>query len=150
MTKKIILWILVIFWMGLIFWFSSFNGIDSTRQSRGFLHDTLGKIIDVIKPSMSEYDKEILIEKLDTPVRKMAHASVFFILAVFVCLLVKTYNVNRLYLISFIVCFLYAISDEVHQIFVSERSAQVLDVFIDSSGSLLALLFMNFINNRKK
>ena len=150
MTKKIILWILVIFWMGLIFWFSSFNGIDSTRQSRGFLHDTLGKIIDVIKPSMSEYDKEILIEKLDTPVRKMAHASVFFILAIFVFLLLKSYNIKNIYIISFLICLLYAISDEVHQIFVSERSAGVLDVIIDSSGSLVALFFINLISRRKK
>lgn len=149
MTKKIILWILVIFWMGLIFYFSSFNGIDSTRQSQGFLHNTLGKIIDIVKPSMSEVEKDLLIEKLDTPVRKVAHASVYFVLAIFVYLLLKEYNIKKIYLISFIICLLYACSDEIHQLYVSERSGEITDVLIDSCGVIVSLLALNRFNANK-
>ena len=145
MTKKILLWILVIFWIGLIFFFSSFNGEDSTRQSRGLLHSTLDKIIEVVKPSMDETEKELLIEKLDPIVRKLAHASEFFILAIFVYLLLKEYNVNKIYLITFIICFLYACSDEFHQIFVIERTGKVLDVLIDSFGSIISILIIKKI-----
>jgi VanZ family protein len=35
---------------------------------------------------------------------------------------------------------LYAATDELHQLFVSERSAQVLDVLIDGAGSLVGTL----------
>ena len=38
--------------------------------------------------------------------------------------------------------FLYAASDEFHQIFVPSRTAMVSDVFIDSSGGLIGLLLL--------
>ena len=41
--------------------------------------------------------------------------------------------------LSFLVCVLYAISDEVHQLFVPGRGAQVKDVFIDSAGAIVGV-----------
>ena len=140
MTKRIVLWILVIFWMGIIFYFSSFNGLDSTSQSKGFLRNTIGKIVEIINPDIDEVKKEEIIDKLDIPVRKAAHASIYFILAINVFLLLETYSIKRIYLMSFIICFIYACSDEVHQLFVVGRSGEVLDVLIDSFGCLLSLL----------
>lgn len=142
MTKKILLWILVIFWMSLIFYFSSFNGIDSTKQSQGFLYNTLGKIIDIVNPNIDVEKKDLIIQRLDTPIRKIAHASVYFILAILVYLLLKEYNIKKIYLTSFIICFLYACSDEIHQLYVSDRSGELLDVMIDSVGSVMLLLFI--------
>lgn len=37
---------------------------------------------------------------------------------------------------------LYAASDELHQLFVSSRQASVADVMLDTSGAILALLFL--------
>lgn len=150
MTKKILLWILVIFWMSLIFYFSSFNGIDSTKQSQGFLYNTLGKIIDIVNPNIDVEKKDLIIQRLDTPIRKIAHASVYFILAIFVYLLLKEYNIKKIYLTSFIICFLYACSDESHQLFVSDRSGEITDVLIDSCGIGLALLLMKLVNKNNK
>lgn len=145
MTKKIILWILVIFWMGLIFYFSSMNGIDSAYQSKGLLRHTIGRIVEIINPDISDIKKEEIIDKLDTPIRKVAHASIFFVLGIFVYLLVSSYNIKKVFLISFIICFLYACSDEIHQLFVSERSGEVMDVLIDSFGAFISVLLMNKI-----
>ena len=145
MTKKIVLWILVIFWMGIIFYFSSFNGVDSTSQSKGLLRHTIGRVVEIINPNISDIKKEEIIEKLDTPIRKLAHASVYFILAILVFLLVSSYGIKNALLISLIICFLYACTDEIHQLFVSERSGEVLDVLIDSFGAFLALLLMKKI-----
>ena len=145
MTKKIVLWILVIFWMGIIFYFSSFNGVDSTSQSKGLLRHTIGRVVEIINPNISDIKKEEIIEKLDMPIRKLAHASVYFILAILVFLLVSSYGIKNKLLISFIICFLYACTDEIHQLFVSERSGEVLDVLIDSFGAFLALLLMKKI-----
>lgn len=148
MTRKIILWFLVVFWMGVIFYFSSMNGFESARQSKGFLHHTLGSIIDIVNPNMSDVDKELLIEKLDLPVRKAAHASVYFILAIFVFLLLESYNIRNIYFYSLLICFLYACTDEIHQLFVFERSAEVLDVLIDSCGSIMSLLIIKLVKHK--
>ena len=144
MIKKIILWILVILWMGLIFYFSSMDSLKSTRQSKGFLYHTIGNIIDIFDKDMSSIKKEELINKLDYPIRKIAHASVFFVLGILVFIALNEYNIDikKLLLISFIICILYAISDEVHQLFISGRSAKAFDVLIDSFGSSIGLLIV--------
>ena len=45
---------------------------------------------------------------------------------------------------------LYSVSDEIHQLFVSGRSGEVLDVFIDSCGALIGIMIMNAIYRRKE
>ena len=48
---------------------------------------------------------------------------------------------------------MYAISDEVHQLFVPGRSGQATDVLIDFSGSLAAILILSsvlYLIRRKK
>lgn len=47
------------------------------------------------------------------------------------------------------ICILYAASDEIHQIFVPGRAAQVKDVFIDSAGASVGIL-MYWVISRKK
>ena len=107
MTKKIILWILVIFWMGLIFYFSSFKGDESTKQSQGFLYNTLGNIIEFFNKDISIGEKKLLIEKYDPIVRKFAHACVYFVLAGLVSLLIVSYDIklNKTIILSLILLF---------------------------------------------
>lgn len=42
-------------------------------------------------------------------------------------------------MLSLVFCILYAISDELHQLFVPGRGAQVKDVVIDSSGAVVGI-----------
>ncbi len=152
MIKKIVLWILVILWMGLIFYFSSFNSEKSTKQSKGFLYHTLGIVIDFFDKDISLEEKEIIIDKLDHPIRKIAHASVYFILGLLVCLALNEYsfNIKKLLIISFIICFSYACSDEIHQLFISGRSGEIKDVIIDTCGFSLSLLTFYCFKSRNK
>jgi len=56
-------------------------------------------------------------------------------------------------LVSFIVCLIYAISDEYHQSFVIGRSASVIDIIIDLSGiniAAFALWRSNQIQSKKQ
>jgi VanZ family protein len=47
------------------------------------------------------------------------------------------------------VCLLYGISDEVHQIFISQRHPSLFDVITDLGGAILGVLLWTFtINNR--
>lgn len=141
MAKKkelIISWMLLVIWMIFIFIMSSFNGNISSNQS--------GSIADLIYNLFNISDTE----KVSLIVRKCAHVSEFFILGILVINLISKYNVKYSYLISFIVCVLYASSDEFHQLFVPGRSGQVTDIFIDMIGTIFSLLVMYLFNKFRK
>ena len=139
-SKKsvIVSWGLLITWMLFIFCMSSFNGVMSSNQS-GSIAVLIYNLFDI-----SDTEKVSLI------VRKCAHVSEFFILGILVINLVSKYNVKYSYLISFIVCVLYASSDEFHQLFVPGRSGQVTDIFIDMIGVVLGLLLVFLIRCFRK
>lgn len=82
------------------------------------------------------------------PIRKCAHFSLYFILAALSYLHFKKYNYSSV--ISILVCFLYACSDELHQIFINGRSASFIDIVIDTCGACLCILICLFINYLKQ
>ena len=138
-NKRLVLaWTLLILWMLFIFIMSSFNGIMSSNQS-GSIAVLIYNLFDISDT-----------EKVSFIVRKCAHVSEFFILGILVINLVSKYNVKHIYLISFIICVLYASSDEFHQLFVPGRSGQVTDVLIDLIGVVLGLLLVFLIRCFRK
>lgn len=117
--------LLVLGWMSIIFCFSSIQG-DGT----------------IYPHSMWFY-----IE------RKGAHIAEFFILTILLAnLLLKKYpTVKGGFLVASLLSLLYAVLDEVHQLFVFGREGKITDVGFDSLGIILALLtFWIFIKIRKK
>lgn len=132
MKKKIIYGILVICWMIVIFLFSNQDSTGSTNLTNGFL----GKILEFINLEDSE-----LIEYLFLPVRKLAHFVIYFILGILVINLFKEFNYSYkdLLTICIFICLIYSISDEIHQMYVPGRAGRVLDVCIDTCGSLLGI-----------
>ena len=144
--KRVILFILIILMMGIIFKFSSSNGEESTHQSMGLIGKTIGLIAEIINPDITEEEKLILYEKYHLPVRKLAHITEYFILCLLVCMFLCTYDINYIKVIiySFVFCFLYACSDEIHQLYVPGRSGNIIDVFVDSIGISLVLVVYYF------
>ena len=130
--KKRISIILVVIWMILIFIMSSFNSTESSNQS-GFIVDIIANIFNINNLNI-----------LSLIIRKLAHFTEYFILGLLVYNMI--YNHNKKTYIAIIICILYATSDELHQILVPGRSCQLLDITIDSIGSLLGiyLLFIFF------
>lgn len=139
--RKVLFWILVILWMGVIFVFSSYNGEDSTKQSKGFLRYTIGNIIEVFDKDISIEKKEEIIDIVDPIIRKTAHACIYLVLGVLMCLALFNHdlNVKKIVLYSFITCFLYACSDEIHQLFIEGRSGEFIDVILDTLGSFVGI-----------
>lgn len=91
---------------------------------------------------------EELAESLDLIVRKCAHMAEFGGLtfcASFLFIYIKgSVDVGpRLGAIVF--AFLYAVSDEVHQLFVVGRAGKVSDVFIDSVGICVAFVIVSLL-----
>lgn len=126
---KTILYLLVVIWMGVIFYFSNMNRDDSDDTSKGLLY----KIVSVSNVSDDKIDD--VVEKYNVVIRKIAHISEYFILSilVYLSLIYSDISINSSIIISIIVCILYSICDEMHQLFVG-RGGQVMDVFIDSIG----------------
>ena len=97
-------------------------------------------------PSLRKTAEEVkvnIIEKLQFIVRKSAHFIGYIILGILASGLILQYeNINKKYLLAFLICVIYAISDEIHQLFVPGRSGQVRDVLIDSAGSFLGIIIV--------
>ena len=52
-------------------------------------------------------------------------------------------------IISIFLSFLYACSDEVHQLFIVERTGRILDVFIDTLGASTGVFLYYFLFRKK-
>lgn len=131
---------LTLIWMTLIFTMSSFNANESSNQSN-FIVNIISNIININN-----------IELLSLIIRKLAHFTEYFILGILVYNAVNSYN-KKTYS-AIIICILYAISDEIHQIFVPGRSCQILDILIDSIGSItgiyITILLYKYVFKRRK
>ena len=136
MAKKIISIILVLVWMGFIFSFSNANGESSGSMSRRVIV-IITETITNVKDGTEEMDK--IVDRYQLFVRKGAHFFIYFVLAFLVMNSLYIWDVKtKTLVISGVICILYAISDELHQYFIAERSGNIIDVMWDSSASLIS------------
>lgn len=149
--KKIILYILIILWMTLIFSFSNQKADDSTKLSDGVIEKTIGNIYKMTHKNVDEEKLSEIKTKYTHITRKTAHFTIYMILGLLVGLLLKEYNIDtkKAILYGILICMCYAISDEIHQIFVSGRSGEIRDILIDTCGSTIGI-FLSRIKIDKK
>ena len=149
MISKVIKIILIIFWMGLIFSFSSDTGSVSTKKSDGLI---INVIESIYNRELSSEEKEMWTSYLIRPVRKGAHLVVYLILGILILSFVNEFMIldYRALLLSLFVSFLYACSDEIHQLMVPGRSGQLSDVILDTVGSGIGILLFTFIMRKWK
>lgn len=144
-TKKIIMGLLIICWMITIFMFSNQGSDKSSKTSKGSIRFILDKLS--ITKNMEEQQIEELIEKLQTPIRKLAHFSIYtlggILTSIYFSLDKKSKRKSIIEAILF--CSIYAITDEIHQYFIPGRSCELRDILIDSSGALFGILITQFI-----
>lgn len=127
MTKRSFIvavsWAAVIICMAVIFGFSAQDATESLELSDNFsflLQLPFGSFI----------------------VRKGAHFLEFAGLSVLIFnALYQTYGFLRPYL-AFILTAAYAVSDEIHQLFVEGRACRIFDWFVDCAGAASAILFL--------
>lgn len=133
--KKVINIILIILWMGLIFVLSNDTAEESSKKSDGLI---VRCVQDIIKRNLSTKEKEKVLKYLVKPVRKSAHFFLYFVLGILIINLFKSFELfnYKTILLAILLCFLYAWSDEIHQLFIKGRSCEVRDILIDTIGSL--------------
>lgn len=149
MIRKVIKIILVLLWMAMIFLLSNEEAVKSSKKSDGLIIKSVELFTG---KSLSDQEKEKVLKYLVFPVRKCAHLSLYLILGILVISLLREYMVinTKLVLLSLLICFLYACSDEIHQLFVPGRSGEARDVLIDTLGACLGVSFYYLVFRKKK
>lgn len=133
MKKKIINILLLIIWILFIFIMSSFNADKSSMQS-GLIVDILSNIFHISN-----------IDLLTIIIRKLAHITEYLILGILMINCLKDYKINKLYLVSILLCIIYSMLDEFHQTFINGRSGEIQDILIDTIGIITGILIYNLL-----
>lgn len=154
MKKRIVLIIMVVIavlWGVIIYKLSDMNTINSNSRSTDIITIFLEKGLELTNDLgiTNSHPNESKIEHastlLNSPVRKLMHASVYFVLAFIIIIFVNMLFKNNKYLLSLfitiVLCFVFAMTDEYHQTLVVGRTGQFLDVIIDTAGALVGTLF---------
>ena len=157
-NKKIIIsWILTILWAGLIIFMSSMNTNKSNEKSKTVINDVVEKSIQttnglgITNKHPSKSKKQQVINKLNQPLRKVAHASEYFVFTILILIALKNSSVKgrKMFIISLAICFIYACTDEYHQTFVNGRTGQFTDSLIDTLGGTIGCIVCLIINKIK-
>ena len=135
MKRKTLSWLMVILWMALIFSFSHQPRENSNKLSTN-ITETIIEAIENITPN-----KNINIRSFNHILRKNAHFFIYLILGILVvnALVHSGVNKSKIIILSLAICLAYAISDEVHQLFVPGRGGQIKDVIIDTAGATVGI-----------
>lgn len=134
---KIFKIILIGIWMAIVFSFSNQGGTKSGNTSR----KVTVAVVQVISDKPIE-ENEPLIEKVDKVIRKLAHYTIYsiggFLIMNYAYATDRKPKEKIIYSILFGAG--YAVTDELHQFFVSGRSARIFDVGIDTLGVATGIL----------
>lgn len=130
--------------MYIIFSFSAQDGTASSALSYNVSYKAVSVADRVLDLELTDQQISRCIRKIHFYVRKLAHFTEYFLLAVTVAFPLYVYGIRGIWLVitAGILCVGFAALDELHQHFVSGRSCSVRDVVIDSCGSLAGILFV--------
>lgn len=119
---------------------SSLSGEDSAMQS-GWIVTSIDQTLGFIGIHANETFLSLMV-------RKLAHFTEFFILTLLWIKALKDKKIAIIYAIG--ISSLVALLDESLQLFIPGRNGNIIDVFIDISGSLLAYFIYIRLINRKE
>lgn len=131
----------------IIFFFSAQPATESSEVSQGLLQKILGIIpaTKMLSGAKLNFAEHIL--------RKTAHFSLYSLLGVYAYLSASSFKISKKIISSLGFCLVYAVSDEIHQMFSPGRSCQISDVILDFAGSMVGIFLTVFviyiIKNRK-
>lgn len=128
--------------MYFIYSFSAQDGTASSQLSLSVSHKVIAAVDRVFDFELTKDQIDNGVTKIHYYIRKTAHFTEYFILAVAVSLPLYVYGIRGIWLVltSLILCTGFACLDEYHQLFVSGRASSVKDVLIDSSGAFVGIV----------
>ena len=139
--RKFIYWSLLIAWMIIICVMSNQPANISDSQSIGILN-----LFSKVGINVNGFFGDLA----NFVVRKCAHFLEYMILALLAFNVLKLYfNAKQVAIFTIAFVFLYACSDEIHQLFVLGREGAIRDVIIDTCGGVTLVLIKLFVKHRK-
>ena len=161
MKKKTKLWllrcvlaVLILCNMTVIFLFSAQNGAESGKTS-GAVSKVVAEVTVKDFASKPVPEQERIVEKINPPLRKIAHMTEFGTLGALILCLLLTWrgSLSVRYFLSLFATFLYACTDELHQRLTDDRGSQFKDVLIDLLGAVITcavILTVAYLIKRRK
>lgn len=156
MKKKIgyrIVLVFTVLCMAGIFLFSSKPSDESSEMS----HEVGLFLCRILIPDFEDWtmeDQNALADRINFPVRKTAHATEYAVLGmlIFGTLLLGDWNVSAIRKLRAAVMLgaAYAVTDEIHQIFVPGRACKMTDVLIDTAGVAVGAFLIIALTKIKK
>ena len=136
-----------LFMLYVIFQFSAQPGEVSGNLSWRATHKLLEIICESFETGWSSAELNLYTEMLHPYVRKLAHVTEYFLLAVAVSFPFYVYGLRGfpLMLVAGFICVAFAAGDEYHQSFVAGRGPSVKDVGIDSIGAFFGIMTVQII-----
>ena len=144
-TIRVLILAMVAITLTAIFGFSEQQGPDSRALSRGVAR----KIIDVLPvlKDKPEQEKYILVLKSQAVIRKTGHITEYAILGMTLTAFLCTFKIKKRNITYTVIILgmIYAITDEIHQIFTPDRTPLVKDVIIDTIGVAIGVMIIMVI-----
>lgn len=130
-----------------IFTFSSQDGATSARLSYRISHKAVSVADTVLDKGWEEQQIAAYAEKMHYYVRKTAHITEYFVLAVSVAFPLYVYGLRGFWLVLLAgaFCVGFAGLDEYHQSFVAGRGPSGRDVAIDSVGIFAGIYLVRMV-----
>ncbi len=132
--------------MCMIFNFSAQDGTESAALSTKVTQKVVAEINEHMEMGWDEAQQAHYVERMNYYVRKTAHVTEYFALAVTVSVPLYVYGVRGIWLLlcAGAICVGYAGLDEYHQSFTVGRTSTIRDVGIDSIGVFPGILISQF------
>lgn len=139
--KKIVSYLFLIFWLFIIFYLSNQPGSISGEISGSIIFQILFKICKILKISTTNLTSFVSV--IHEPVREIMHSLEFLILTLLFLNVLKQNNIKEnIIMITLVFCFVCASFDEIHQLFVPNRTFQYFDILMDMIGSCIPLIII--------
>ena len=147
MILKPLSFIPAILMMYLIFNFSAQDGTTSGNLSYKVSEIIIETSNEAFELNWTEQEQSYYIDRIHYPVRKLAHMTEYFLLAVSVSFPLYVYRVRGIWLLLLAgtICVGFACLDEYHQSFVAGRSPSKRDVMIDSIGIAIGVILVQIV-----
>ncbi len=136
-----------LFMMYIIFGFSAQDAQASGNLSMDFSYRVIEITNDIFEKGLDKQEIEQYAFQIEHPIRKLAHITEYFVLALAVSFPLYVYGLRGMALLwtAALICVAFAAGDEYHQSFVAGRGPSVKDVGIDSIGVFFGVLIVKLI-----
>ncbi len=146
--KRFFPWVLLFLTMLLIFLLSSQSTVETQQLSRS-VSEKLLEIQQLLFGNSANLINNA--EEINWKLRKLAHFVLFLLLGILASFVFagRQPTSRKWILPAILICILYAVGDEFHQMFVLGRTASVQDVLLDSAGSITGIAWYHWRRGRR-